>query len=231
VNFGPLLLRNRLVVLAAICLILLVAMCCIDYATYRWTVLAHYRASSFYGIECSSGEVLFTRGRNIPISPSAPASAGLNAKEGSAGSYYRAMLAGTCPNNWEQIPEYPLSVPAELILPSDPVPGKPTFWGNCLAFHTVRDNGRVWSRIVIQLWPLLTLAATSTGFALLLCVRRRLIDNQRVRRARNGACIECGYDVRANSGRCPECGHTTPHSSASPGASNPASNVRFKTSH
>jgi hypothetical protein len=50
----------------------------------------------------------------------------------------------------------------------------------------------------VPLWML----AVPLAFAWLIVARKA----RRLRRARLGQCVRCGYDLRATPGRCPECG-------------------------
>lgn len=55
-----------------------------------------------------------------------------------------------------------------------------------------------WSATTVPLWPLLLAAAPGAIY---------LLRNRRsVRRAREGRCRSCGYDLRESPKRCPECG-------------------------
>jgi hypothetical protein len=56
------------------------------------------------------------------------------------------------------------------------------------------------SLLAVPLWPLVVLALALPAVRIWLGRRER-------RRARQGRCRECGYDLRGSPGRCPECGH------------------------
>lgn len=53
--------------------------------------------------------------------------------------------------------------------------------------------------IAIPVWPLLLLAGIAPA-------RRLAASRRRLRRARAGYCLNCGYDLRATLDTCPECG-------------------------
>lgn len=62
------------------------------------------------------------------------------------------------------------------------------------------------ARVVgVPWWMILSLPGIVPLLWLFLFIRRR---RRLVIRARNGLCLNCGYDLRASTGRCPECGTT-----------------------
>jgi hypothetical protein len=72
------------------------------------------------------------------------------------------------------------------------------------SFFFVVDGGRfilfgnAW-QIQLPYWLLSLMALYLPGFRLIFVLRRRY-------RRRIGACVKCGYDLRATPDRCPECG-------------------------
>ena len=75
------------------------------------------------------------------------------------------------------------------------------------------DSELIWSRRFYSApcWLVAPTAAAWPLTSVALLSHRRM---RRRRRARNGLCQTCGYDLRASSGRCPECG-TVPQAKAS----------------
>jgi hypothetical protein len=77
-------------------------------------------------------------------------------------------------------------------------------FGVTLASHapkTLLDHRERCVAVSISLW----VAAPMLAAVPLMWVVRHP-GNTRRRRAANGLCLRCGYDLRATAGRCPECG-------------------------
>ena len=74
----------------------------------------------------------------------------------------------------------------------------------------VRDADKTgkapWAAVAIPYWSIAAALAIPPAVGLWFVLRRR-------RRARQGHCTGCGYDLRASSGRCPECGLAIPRKS------------------
>jgi hypothetical protein len=72
------------------------------------------------------------------------------------------------------------------------------------AFRALNDPDLPsWKTSPASMYPVMGWVAPPVGVALLLYDRRRL---RRESRQEAGACIECGYDLRATPEQCPECG-------------------------
>jgi hypothetical protein len=63
-------------------------------------------------------------------------------------------------------------------------------------------------------WMLALVFSLPPGMWIILAKQRRV----RQRRASNGLCVKCGYDLRASPDRCPECGMMVPPRPSPPAA-------------
>jgi hypothetical protein len=68
--------------------------------------------------------------------------------------------------------------------------------------QALNDDPPPWSRSFLSLYPVGGLIFPLISIAII------VYDRRRVRRDRkdSGACVTCGYDLRATPDRCPECG-------------------------
>jgi len=202
-NAGNALSCRRFVILTAISLISLNALLVITYVNRSCTIVAHFRIRDFYAFECCNGELLISRGRNIPISRQAPAEPGLGEAAWRPGSYFNRFRTGGYWNRWAS--------PADGQ-PEHRAPGLPvrTIAAHCwhgFGLQRVADGTQSWWRVVMPLWLLTLAAAVLTGFA----VRREMKYLRERQRIANRRCIACGYDLRASKDRCPECGTPIPN--------------------
>jgi hypothetical protein len=65
-----------------------------------------------------------------------------------------------------------------------------------------RQGHRFTFELTVPLWLIVALSAVLPARKAIAIRRRRVVD----RRAGQGRCTACGYDLRATPGRCPECG-------------------------
>lgn len=73
-------------------------------------------------------------------------------------------------------------------------------------FHSSSRDSMIinyWDGVVIPYWMISLALAILPGIGFFNGVRQR---KRRRFRLAHGACVECGYDLRASTGRCPECG-------------------------
>ena len=76
---------------------------------------------------------------------------------------------------------------------------------NKLGVFVMTDSGRADTslrRVIVPGWFILLLSGSITAILLHRAYRRWI----RMTRQTRGACLNCGYDLRASPGRCPECG-------------------------
>ena len=93
---------------------------------------------------------------------------------------------------------------SEICFESEPVTDTPPDAWRHLGFATDFDDfssfGKASRRdIAVPYYFIFLISA-------LMPLKLAVATSRRVRRRRQGRCLECGYDVRVNSGRCPECG-------------------------
>lgn len=176
-------------------------------------IVAHFRFWDFYGFECSDGELLISRGCNIPVSPEAPAEPGLGAVEWRRGLYFDWVAAGEYLHSWT--PRDPRPVPLAAVLARKR--SLTSYHWHGFALQNDTNGAQSWSRVVMPLWPFTTVAAIVSAFSLIIYRAER----QRRRLIASGRCARCGYDLRASADRCPECGTKIP--------SNPTSAIKAAT--
>ena len=71
-------------------------------------------------------------------------------------------------------------------------------WSFALRHVKYPPGNQIWV-VMVPYWLLILLTAVLPTIWLVLILRHR-------RRVRAGACLNCGYDLRATPDRCPECG-------------------------
>jgi hypothetical protein len=90
--------------------------------------------------------------------------------------------------------------------------------GALKAVRAVNDPRPPWKNSPWSVFPVRGWISPPVAFLIVAYDRRRI---RRESREEAGACLNCGYDLRATPERCPECGRAAPpgeHSSAGAGA-------------
>ena len=103
--------------------------------------------------------------------------------------------------------------PGPIVLPLF-VPGTPGQYFRFQQFALAVVDGPnydYWT-VIVPTWFAMML------FALLpiLWLRADIIQAKQIKRLRSGACLHCGYDLRATPERCPECGTAVPPAQPQP---------------
>jgi predicted RNA-binding Zn-ribbon protein involved in translation (DUF1610 family) len=73
-----------------------------------------------------------------------------------------------------------------------------------LRMEQTKRTSEAETTVAIPLWCVMALSLVAPVYT---CGQRLLSRRARSRRAANGQCPTCGYDLRSSPDRCPECGN------------------------
>ena len=112
----------------------------------------------------------------------------------------RTSEAGARPTRWRhklelRIVLYCLAAVLVLQLPL----------GVVQTVRALHDDPPPWNNTFVSLFPIGGWLYPLIGIAIVIYDRCR---SRREAREHSGACLKCGYDLRASPERCPECGHS-----------------------